>query len=151
MQTCIWPSWCHYHSLSLVSGKSRLVLPFWYWLTQVVPDKGPLNGCMCVCVCVYSWLVADICVYRESWDGFVKQPSEWLVIEWTADAFSQHWALVTKRPVLEPAALVQLRHPYEQVASRLTALSLFTSTSVTYCILDINISVKHLMNISAAM
>jgi len=22
---------------------------FWYWLTQVVPDKGPLNGCVCVC------------------------------------------------------------------------------------------------------
>ena len=30
-------------------SKSRLVLPFWYWLTQVVPEKGPLNGCVCVC------------------------------------------------------------------------------------------------------
>ena len=36
-------------SLSLASVKSRLVLPFWYWLTRVVPDKGPLNGCVCVC------------------------------------------------------------------------------------------------------
>jgi len=27
------------------SSKSRLVLPFWYWLTQVVPEKEPLNGC----------------------------------------------------------------------------------------------------------
>jgi len=26
------------------SSKSRLVLPFWYQLTQVVRDKGPLNG-----------------------------------------------------------------------------------------------------------
>ena len=26
-------------------------LPFWYRLTWVVPDKGPLNGCVCVCVC----------------------------------------------------------------------------------------------------
>ena len=50
MQTCIWPSWCHCHSLSLASVKSRLVLPFWYRLTQVVPAKGPLNGCVCVCV-----------------------------------------------------------------------------------------------------
>jgi len=33
------------HSLSLASVKSRLVLPFWYWLTWVVPEKGPLNGC----------------------------------------------------------------------------------------------------------
>ena len=28
------------------SSKSRLVLAFWYWLTRVVPDKGPLNGCL---------------------------------------------------------------------------------------------------------
>jgi len=52
VQTCIWPSWCHCYSLSLASIKSRLVLPFWYWLTWVVPEKGPLNGCVCVCVCV---------------------------------------------------------------------------------------------------
>ena len=49
VQTCICPSWCHCHSLSLASVKSRLILPFWYWLTRVVLDKGPLNGCVCVC------------------------------------------------------------------------------------------------------
>jgi len=43
VQTCIWPSWCH--SLSLAPVKSRLVLPFWYRLTQVVLEKRPLNGC----------------------------------------------------------------------------------------------------------
>ena len=48
VQTCIWPSCCHCHSLSLASVKSRLVLPFWYGLTRVVLDKGPLNVCMCV-------------------------------------------------------------------------------------------------------
>ena len=25
-------------------------LPFWYRLTWVVPEKGPLNGCVCMCV-----------------------------------------------------------------------------------------------------
>ena len=40
-------SWCHCHSLSLAPVKSRLVLPFWYWLTQVVLEKRPLNGCSC--------------------------------------------------------------------------------------------------------
>ena len=37
----------------------RLVLPFWYRLTWVVPDEGPLNGCVCV-----LWIlpVASICV-----------------------------------------------------------------------------------------
>jgi len=29
VQTCIRPSGCHCHSLSLASAKSRLVLPFW--------------------------------------------------------------------------------------------------------------------------
>ena len=31
-------------------SKTRLVLPLWYWLTWVVPEKGPLNVCVCVCV-----------------------------------------------------------------------------------------------------
>ena len=54
VQTCIWPSWCHCHSLSLASVKSRLVLPLWYRLTWVIPEKGPLNWCVCVCVCICS-------------------------------------------------------------------------------------------------
>ena len=29
---------------------SQLNLPFWYRLTRVVPEKGPLNGCVCVVV-----------------------------------------------------------------------------------------------------
>ena len=48
VQTCIWPSCCHCHSLSLPSVKSRWVLSFWYWLSWVVLDKGPLNGCVLV-------------------------------------------------------------------------------------------------------
>ena len=46
VQTCIWSSWCHCHSLSLASVKSRLVLPFWYRLTWVVLEKGPSNRCV---------------------------------------------------------------------------------------------------------
>jgi len=30
VQICIWPSWCHCHSLSC-SSKSRLILPFWFY------------------------------------------------------------------------------------------------------------------------
>ena len=33
---------------SLAPFKSRLVLPFWYRLTQVVLEKRPLNGCSVV-------------------------------------------------------------------------------------------------------
>ena len=53
VQTCIWPSCCHCHSLSLAPVKSRLVLPFWSRLTRVVPEKGPLN----VCSVCYVWLI----------------------------------------------------------------------------------------------
>ena len=48
VQTCIWPSWCHCQSLPLAPVNSRLVLPIWYRLTQVVLEKRPLNGCMVV-------------------------------------------------------------------------------------------------------
>jgi len=30
-------------------SKIQMVLSFWYRLTRVDPDKGPLNGCMYVC------------------------------------------------------------------------------------------------------
>ena len=49
VQICIWPRWCHCHSLSFASVKSRLFLPFWYWLIPVILDKGPLNTCCCCC------------------------------------------------------------------------------------------------------
>ena len=49
----------HCNSLSLASVKSRLVLHFWYHLTRVVLDKGPLN--VCVCVCGFTLLPAFEC------------------------------------------------------------------------------------------
>ena len=42
------------------SVKSRLVLPFWYRLTWVVPDKGPLNGCVCVLLTYLLCLPGDL-------------------------------------------------------------------------------------------
>ena len=94
VQTCIWPSWCHCHSLSLASVKSRLVLLFWYWLTRVVPDKEPLNGwvCVCVCVCIANVFTAEsetfqtfllICVpyfFLEYWLYEANIPYRYLTI-----------------------------------------------------------------------
>ena len=62
VQTCICSSWCHCHLLSLASVKSRLVLPFWYRLTWVVPEKWLLNGCVCVCVCIAIITTANLAV-----------------------------------------------------------------------------------------
>ena len=86
VQTCTWPSQCHCHSLSLASVKSRLVLPFWYRLTRVVPDKGSLNRCVCnlnwkcrltqidmyngckmVAVDVYQQHLFNILFFRTAW------------------------------------------------------------------------------------
>ena len=57
---CLYASWCHCHPKtlsSLASFKCRLVLPFWYQLTQVVLEKRPLNGCCC---CRRSFLCSTL-------------------------------------------------------------------------------------------
>jgi len=46
---------------SLASFKSRLVLPFWYRLTQAVLEKRPLNGCSAVVVVVMVVIFVYIC------------------------------------------------------------------------------------------
>jgi len=69
VQTCIWPSWCHCHSLSLASVKSRLVLPFWYRLTRVGPDKGAVKRVCDVCCrwcwkCVWCCYICSFCTWK---------------------------------------------------------------------------------------
>ena len=49
---------------ALASVKSRFVFPFWYWLTWVVPEKGPLNGCVCAvwqCFDIVGWVSGRAC------------------------------------------------------------------------------------------
>jgi len=40
-------------------SKIQIGFTFWYWLTWVVPEKRPLNGCVCVC-CVDHMPVNEI-------------------------------------------------------------------------------------------
>jgi len=44
----------------LASVRSRLVLLFWYRLTQVVLDKRPLNGCVCAGVFFFALIAVSI-------------------------------------------------------------------------------------------
>ena len=69
----------HLMPLSLALVKSWLALPFWYRLTWVVLEKGPLNGCVCICM-VKNYLLfvsfcsssghvaADNCCYARYWE-----------------------------------------------------------------------------------
>ena len=41
----------------------QMVLPFWYRLTWVVPDKGPLNGCMYLISNVPSYFNHDFSIH----------------------------------------------------------------------------------------
>ena len=47
---------------SLASFKSRLVLPYWYQLTQVVLEKKLLHVCVCVCVSMCVCVCVCVCV-----------------------------------------------------------------------------------------
>ena len=88
MQTCIWLSWFHCHSLSLASVKSRLVLPFWHWLIRVVPEKGPLNGCVCVTVTVISYL--NLSSNRSFYSRYVLDEVHFFLVA-DADQISLHF------------------------------------------------------------
>ena len=41
-------------------SKIQIGLPFWYRLTGVVPEKGPLNGCVCLYHVLPFWQNKDI-------------------------------------------------------------------------------------------
>ena len=52
VQTCIWPSWCHRHSLSPASVKSTLVFTFLVPTHAGNSRKGPLNTHERACVSI---------------------------------------------------------------------------------------------------
>ena len=60
--------------------KSRLLLPFSYRLTWVVPDRGPLNGC--VYVCILGMLVRNTVM----WTTFSLRTRCWLSDSWITGA-----------------------------------------------------------------
>ena len=93
VQTCIWPSWCQCHSLSLASVKSRLVLPFWYWLTWVVLEKGLLNGCVCVCCCLWCCWLGNRRNFLACWK---TAP---LILRWSHLMTARHGIVVERRRI----------------------------------------------------
>jgi len=100
-------SWCHCHSLTLASVKFRLVLPFWYWLTLVVPEKGPLNGCVC-CVVLHFfdwWMQAFVVL---GLDFFIPSQEIGLRKRLWNDLFCVQWDM--KPQLNQSAAEISLSH-----------------------------------------
>ena len=56
----------------------------WYRLTRVVPDKGPLNGCVCVC----TWVSWQLYVPRVRRAGTWDRPS--VVPGWAQTSSRRH-------------------------------------------------------------
>ena len=91
LQTCIRPSWCYCHSLSLASVKSRLVLPFWYRLTRVVPEKGPLNARVCAFFpgVTLSWIGRQMNTSGDNWSSLFHQLNAIAITQLTVSKHQQ--------------------------------------------------------------
>jgi len=57
VQICIWPSWCHCHSLSLAPAKSRFGFTF---LVPADPGSPRQRAVKRLCVCVCGWVRACV-------------------------------------------------------------------------------------------
>ena len=78
--------------LSLALVNSRCILPFRYWLTWVLPEKRPLNVCVCVVTSVknYMWSLDNthththliaICPGLPGWAGTRKVKPIWILLK----------------------------------------------------------------------
>jgi len=58
-------------------SKIQISLPFWYRPTRVVPDKGPLNGCVCVYTfpSLYSLFFSAVTLLLDDRKGVWPMPS----------------------------------------------------------------------------
>jgi len=56
-------------------SKIQIGFTFWYWLTRVVPDKGPLNGCVCVSSCARDVLEFES-KFKCCWNSVILGNSE---------------------------------------------------------------------------
>ena len=80
--------------LPLTVSCFRLVLPFWYRLTWVVPEKGPLNGCVCVCACVRACMRAmrpDLYSYVDPKNNTNRLTDPILYLTFSLCEFAETW------------------------------------------------------------
>ena len=120
MQTCIWPSWCHWHSLSLASVKFRLVFTFLVPAHLGSPRQRLLNCCVCVCV----WLQVRVSIQLLSRNNTVA----------AADTRTELSALLIAF-CISLIQLLLLLHPFNSLFSRTTWVSRYQKGKTS---LDLN-------------
>jgi len=45
-------------------SKIQIDFSFWYWLTWIVPEKGPLNVCVCLQSLFYMYAVCNLVDFK---------------------------------------------------------------------------------------
>ena len=76
---------------SLASFKCRLLIPTWYWLTQVILEKRPLNGC--------SSGNYSLCPGLPRWAGTRKVKPIWILLKQeTVSGSGISWAVCKSAP-----------------------------------------------------
>jgi len=108
VQTCIWPSWYHYHSLSLASVKLWLVFTFLVPAHPGSPRKRAVKRvCVCVCVCIPSWRLegshhSEIQFDSLSYCGRIhKELNKSFRRSWTLRSFESNFNFHTNKTELE--------------------------------------------------
>jgi len=109
---------------SLASFKSRLVLCFWYRLSQVVLEKRPLNGCS-GSFCMIEWFLNSdgvarltVLLVEKFWVGICLSTGTWIVIvacswNWRVKFLTKKWTTWSRRT---PQRMVSLsRVPLSRV------------------------------------
>jgi len=66
-------------------SKIQIGFTFWYRLTRVIPDKGPLNGCVCVCSVLQYYNCSSSFSYAQ-----FKACSDWSI--------SATWRVLSSKP-----------------------------------------------------
>jgi len=76
---------------SLASFKCRLLIPTWYWLTQVILENRPLNGC--------SSGNYSLCPGLPRWAGTRKVKPIWILLKQeTVSGSGISWAVCKSAP-----------------------------------------------------
>ena len=113
VQTCIWPSWCHCHSLSLASVKSRLVWPFWYRLTWVVLDKGLLkvNVCGKSCLMWSELYYLHVEMIQDFMQNVLWSDRDFLIIDTPPGTSDEHISVIQNLRSYSPDGAVLVTTP----------------------------------------